>query len=149
MSLLNMLGSVLGNAESGGQQQNVLSAVTEFINKQPGGSQGLVQTFEQQGAGGVIQSWIGSGENQPVSPAALQDILGSSAVSELAGKIGVSPEQASGLLAQVLPHVVNHATPDGEVPQSGQIDTASVLGSLAQAGGLGSLVEGFLGKKEG
>ena len=149
MSLLNVLGAVLGNTETGGQQQNALSAVAEFINNQPGGLQGLVQTFEQQGAGGVIQSWIGNGANQPVSSEALQNILGSGALGDLAGKLGVSPEQASSVLARVLPHVVNHATPDGEVPQSGQVDAGSVLGSIEQAGGLGSLVEGLLGRKEG
>ncbi|RDU97963.1 YidB family protein [Trinickia dinghuensis] len=148
MGLLDMVGSLLGNAEAGGQQQNALSAVTEFVNNQPGGLQGLVQTFEQQGAGGVIQSWVGNGENQSVSSDALQNILGSGALGDLAGKLGISPEQASGVLAQVLPHVVNHATPDGQVPDSGQIDAASVIGSIQQSGGLGSLVEGLLGKKE-
>ena len=149
MGLLDVVGSFLGNANAGGQQQNVLTAVTEFVNNQPGGLQGLIQQFETQGAGGLVQSWIGGGANQAVSPDAVQNAVGSGALSELAGKLGVSPEQASSVLAQVLPHVIDHGTPNGEVPASGQLDTANILASIGQAGGLGSLVEGLLGKKEG
>ena len=149
MGLLDVVGSFLGNANAGGQQQNVLTAVTEFVNNQPGGLQGLIQQFETQGAGGLVQSWIGGGANQAVSPDTVQNVVGSGALSELAGKLGVSPEQASSVLAQVLPHVVDHGTPNGEVPASGQLDTANILASIGQAGGLGSLVEGLLGTKEG
>lgn len=149
MGLLDVVGSFLGNANAGGQQQNVLTAVTEFVNNQPGGLQGLIQQFETQGAGGLVQSWIGGGANQAVSPDTVQNVVGSGALAELAGKLGVSPEQASNVLAQVLPHVVDHGTPNGETPASGQLDTANVLASIGQAGGLGSLVEGLLGKKEG
>ena len=149
MGLLDVVGSFLGNANAGGQQQNVLTAVTEFVNNQPGGLQGLIQQFETQGAGGLVQSWIGGGANQAVSPDTVQNVVGSGALGELAGKLGVSPEQASSVLAQVLPHVVDHGTPNGEVPASGQLDTANILASIGQAGGLGSLVEGLLGKKEG
>lgn len=149
MGLLDVVGSFLGNANAGGQQQNVLTAVTELVNNQPGGVQGLIQQFESQGAGNVIQSWISSGANQAVSPATLQNVLGSGPLGDLAGKLGVTPEQASTVLAQVLPHIVNHGTPNGEVPASGQLDTANVVQSIGQAGGLGSLIEGWMGKQQG
>lgn len=149
MGLLDIVGSVLGQSNPDGQPQGggALTAVMEFINNQPGGLNGLIQRFHEQGAGEVIQSWIGTGANQPVSPDTLQNVLGSGALSELAGRAGVSSEQASNLLAQVLPHVVDHATPNGEIPQTGRIDAASVLGSITQAGGIGSLLEGFLANK--
>ncbi len=149
MGLLDMVGSLLGNANADGQQQNVVSAVAEFVNKQPDGLHGLIEQFETQGAGHLIQSWIGDGANQAVSAETVQNVLGSGALGELAGKLGVSPEQASGLLAQVLPHVVAQGTPDGQVPDGGQLDTANVLSSIGQAGGLSSLIEGLTEKKEG
>lgn len=150
MGLLDVLSSFLGNANTDGQPQHqaVLTAVMEFVNSQPGGLNGILQRFQEHGAGDVVQSWIGSGPNQPVSPDTLQNALGSDSLNALASKVGIPADQASSLLAQVLPHVVNQATPNGEVPPSGQIDVASVLGSLTQAGGLQSIVEGFLGKKE-
>ncbi|MGN6314932.1 YidB family protein [Trinickia sp.] len=149
MGLLDMIGSVLGQSNTDGQPHptNALAAVMEFVNNQPGGLNGLIARFHEQGAGEVIQSWISSGPNQAVSPDTVQNVVGSGALNELASKVGVSPEQASALLAQVLPHVVDHATPNGEVPQTGQIDIAGVLGSLSQSGGIGSLLGGLLGEK--
>lgn len=149
MGLLDMIGSVLGQSNTDGQPHptNALAAVMEFVNNQPGGLNGLIARFHEQGAGEVIQSWISSGPNQAVTPDTVQNVVGSGALNELASKVGVSPEQASTLLAQVLPHVVDHATPNGEVPQTGQIDVAGVLGSLSQSGGIGSLLGGLLGEK--
>jgi len=113
----------------------------EFVNNQPGGLNGLVQKFEQGGLGDVMQSWVGNGENQAISPDQLHNVLGSDAVSGLAQKVGMQPDQLSGLLSQVLPHVVNAATPNGQVPADGQIDTGNVLGAL------GSLASLFGGNK--
>jgi uncharacterized protein YidB (DUF937 family) len=138
MSLLDTLGSLLGKSpEGGGGQAALISAALEFVNNQPGGLNGLIQKFQEKGAGDVISSWVGNGENQAISPDTLHSVLGSDAVSGLAAKIGVDPQQAAGLLSQVLPHVINTATPQGEVPADGQVNSESVLGAL---GGLASLL---------
>ena len=71
-------------------------------------------------------------------------MLGSDAVGQLAQKAGLSGDQVSGILAAVLPHLVNHATPNGEVPADGKLDVGGLLGSL---GGLGGLA-GLFGKSE-
>jgi len=141
MSLLDSLGSLLGSSsqQQGGGQAQLLALATEFVNNQPGGLNGLVQKFEQGGLGDVVQSWVGNGDNQSISPDQLHNVLGSDVVSNLAQKVGMQPDQVSGLLAQVLPHVVNAGTPNGEVPSGGQINSESVLGTL---GGLASLFGG-------
>ena len=143
MSLLDSLGSLLGSSSQqqpqGGGRAQLLALATEFVNNQPGGLNGLVQKFEQGGLGNVVQSWVGNGENESVSPDQLHNVLGSDLVSGLAQKVGMQPEQVSGLLAQILPHVVNAGTPNGEVPAGGQINSESVLGTL---GGLASLFGG-------
>jgi uncharacterized protein YidB (DUF937 family) len=56
-----------------------------------------------------------------------------SVVQEAAGKLGVDPSQLLGQLSQVLPHAVDHLTPNGEAPAAGQggLD----LGSLASLAG--------------
>ncbi|KAF1025623.1 MAG: hypothetical protein GAK40_01370 [Burkholderia plantarii] len=135
MGLLDMVGGLLGG-QSGGNQSALIATALEFINNQPSGLNGLIEKFEQGGAGGIIGSWIGTGENQPISPDTLQNVLGSDTVSALASKVGIDPSQVSTLLAQVLPHVVNHATPDGQVPADGQVDSSNVLGTLSQLAGL-------------
>jgi len=138
MSLLDTLGSVFGQSpQGGGSQQALISTALEFVNNQPGGLNGLIQQFKDKGAGDIISSWVSNGENQPISADTLHSVLGSDTVTDLAAKAGVQPDQIAGLLSQVLPHVVNAATPNGEVPAEGQLNSTTVLGAL---GGLASLL---------
>jgi uncharacterized protein YidB (DUF937 family) len=137
MSLLDTIGSLLGQSpEGGGGQQALVSTALEFVNNQPGGLNGLIQQFKDKGAGDIITSWVSNGENQPISADTLHSVLGSDTVTNLAAKAGVQPDQVAGLLSQILPHVVNAATPNGEVPAEGQLNSTTVLGAL---GGLTSL----------
>ena len=86
------------------------------------------------GLGEQVSSWIGNGQNLPVSAEQIQSALGSGVVSSLAGKLGLDASQASGMLAQVLPDLVNHLTPQGQVTEgaaaSGQLDASSLVGML-------------------
>ncbi|WP_322073136.1 YidB family protein [Burkholderia cepacia] len=143
MGLLDIVGGLLGGQAGGNSQSALITTALEFINNQPGGLNGLIEKFKAGGAGDIIGSWVGNGENQPISADTLQNVLGSDVVGSLASKVGIDPSQASSILAQVLPHVVNGATPNGEVPASGQIDTSNVLGALTQLAGM------FGGNKQG
>jgi uncharacterized protein YidB (DUF937 family) len=145
MSLLDTLGSMLGGGESpqGGGQAALMSAALEFINNQPGGLNGLIQRFQQNGAGDIINSWVGTGENQPIAADTLHNVLGSETVANMAAKVGVEPSMVTGLLSQVLPHVVNAATPNGEVPADGKVDAGGLSGAL---GALGQIA-GMFGNK--
>ncbi|RQQ54403.1 YidB family protein [Burkholderia stagnalis] len=143
MGLLDIVGGLIGGQAGGNSQSALLMAALEFVNNQPGGLNGLIEKFKAGGAGDIIGSWVGTGENQPISPDTLQNVLGSDAVGALASKVGIDPGQVSGILAQVLPHVINGATPNGEVPAGGQLDTSNVLGTLTQLVGM------FGGNKQG
>ncbi|ABO54777.1 YidB family protein [Burkholderia vietnamiensis] len=143
MGLLDIVGGLIGGQAGGNSQSALIATALEFINNQPGGLNGLIEKFKAGGAGEVIGSWVGTGENQPISADTLQNVLGSDVVGSLASKVGIDPSQASSILAQVLPHVVNGATPNGEVPAGGQIDTSNVLGTLTQLAGM------FGGNKQG
>jgi uncharacterized protein YidB (DUF937 family) len=143
MSLLDILASTLGNssqqpngqpAQSG--QAALIAMAMQFINSQPGGLAGLLERFQQHGAGDIVQSWIGNGENKPIDPGTLTNVLGQDNVGALAQKAGVSGDQLSGMLAAVLPHLVDRATPNGQVPPEGQLDLTGVLGSLGGLAGL-------------
>ena len=136
MGLLDIVGGLIGGQAGGNSQSALITTALEFINNQPGGLNGLIEKFKAGGAGDIIGSWVGTGENQPISPDTLQNVLGSDVVGSLASKVGIDPSQASSILAQVLPHVVNGATPNGEVPASGQVDTSNVLGTLTQLAGM-------------
>ncbi|GAA0695665.1 uncharacterized protein YidB (DUF937 family) [Dyella sp. SG562] len=133
--LLGGLGSLLGQGGQEGQGGSLISVAGQLIDK-AGGLQGLLNILQQHGLGEAAQSWVGTGANQPVSGDQLGQALQNgglgSIVQEAAGKLGVNPGDLLGQLSQVLPHAVDHLTPDGQVPQGGSgID----LGSLASLAG--------------
>lgn len=94
-----------------------------------GGLDGLAERFGQAGLGGAVDSWIGTGANQPISPEDLRRALGSDALSELARRAGLGGAGASSgggpdltaLLAQILPVLIDRLTPQGRAPQSGSL----------------------------
>jgi len=116
MSLLDLAAQALGGANAQGGNSAAISAVVNLVNSYPGGVGGLCSSFEKNGLGGVVSSWVGTGANQQISPQQVQSGLGSQAVQDVASKLGVSPDVASGVVAQLLPHVVDHLTPNGQMP---------------------------------
>ena len=100
-------------------------------NGEVGGLGGLVARFEQAGMGDVIGSWIGKGENQPVSDGQLQDALGSDVVSGLAQKLGINAATLLPMLATLLPMLIDRLTPRGEAPAEGLGDQDQLLSSLS------------------
>jgi len=81
-----------------------------------GGLGGLLNKLEQGGLGDVTKSWVGSGQNQPVSPGQLGTALGPNIIKVLAQKSGLSEEELSKQLSQVLPGIVDKLTPNGRLP---------------------------------
>jgi uncharacterized protein YidB (DUF937 family) len=76
-----------------------------------------VNQFEQKGLGGIAQSWVSTGPNQPVSPNQLQHVLGSDNVAQFARKLNVSPEELLNKLSELLPEHVDKMTPGGVIPK--------------------------------
>jgi len=90
----------------------MVTVVNGLIEKH-GGVKGLVDQFQQQGLGPTIQSWVGNGENLPITPEQIHQALGSETVQQLAAKFGIPPDQLAAKLAQFLPQAVDKATPTG------------------------------------
>ncbi len=136
MGLLDgLLGSVLGGmpgqqpqAQGGGQ---LLQMVLTML-QQNGGIEGLLAKMQQAGYGGQAQSWIGKGQNEPVSADALAQIFGQGQLGQIAQQLGMSREDAAGGLAQALPDVVDRMTPDGRVPEDTDDLVAQTLAKLRQ-----------------
>ncbi len=82
---------------------------------------GLLEKFGAGGLGNVAQSWVGKGANLPVSGAQIKSVLGSDAVSSVATKLGLSPEEAADKIATMLPGIIDKVTPDGLVPDPGAL----------------------------
>jgi uncharacterized protein YidB (DUF937 family) len=81
-----------------------------------GGLGGLLDKLQQGGLGNVTNSWIGSGQNQPVSPNQVGSALGPNIIKTLAQQSGLSEDELTKQLSQVLPGVVDKLTPNGRLP---------------------------------
>ena len=81
-----------------------------------GGLGGLLEKFQQSGHGEVAKSWVGSGANQPISPGQLSTALGPSLIKTLAEKTGMSEQDVTAQLSNILPGFVDKLTPQGRVP---------------------------------
>ena len=95
----------------------VREAVALLADRGEGGLAGLVQRFDRQGLGQVIGSWLGTGENLPISGPQLQAVLGEQRLAQAAQRLGLPPAAAASTLAVVLPAVVDRLTPHGALEQ--------------------------------
>lgn len=135
MGLLDSLGTQAATSLLGGGNSNPLVAgLLQMIQNQPGGLQGLVQSFQDKGLGGLVSSWVSTGQNLPVSADQIHNALGGERVQELAAAAGISPDQAGSSIAQLLPNIVDKLTPDGQVPEHSSVMDAvgGLLGSFMQ-----------------
>ena len=112
------LGSLL-SATTGGAQQPPIAQALGTLLEQHGGIGGLVNQLSQGGLAGQVGSWIGTGQNQAVTGAEIAQALGSGSVGRIAQQLGINPQDAGSLLAQVLPHLIDHMTPGGQMPGRG------------------------------
>jgi uncharacterized protein YidB (DUF937 family) len=85
---------------------------------QGGGLNAIVAKLQQAGLGDQVKSWIGNGQNLPITAEQLQQVLGSDTVKQLAARFNIPIDQLGPVLAQVLPTVVDHASPNGKLPHT-------------------------------
>ena len=126
----------------GGDHLPIMDARTKLMqtalsllanNGQTGGLNGLVERFNEAGLGNVIQSWIGSGENAPITGRQLQQVLGDGHLRQISEETGLSEPVAADQLSDMLPDLVDKLTPSGHIPPGG-------LGNMS------SLLDHFLGR---
>ncbi len=118
----------------------ILSAAASLLSQKEGsvggtgGLASLVAAFQQRGLGDLIGGWISTGPNPPVSASQLTDVLGTGVMGQFAARAGIAPEQAGSTLAAVLPSLVDHLTPEGQLPQGNALEgmLGSLMGSLGK-----------------
>jgi uncharacterized protein YidB (DUF937 family) len=128
MGLLDSVaGAVLGKL--GGEQGSMAQVALDMFN-QHGGLAGVLDKFKEGGLAEQAASWVGKGENMPISADQLSSVLGNGAIAEMAAKFGISPETLSAQIAEHLPTVIDKMTPDGEVTEGSGNLLSTVLGML-------------------
>src|SRR5262245_6593041 len=110
--LMGLFDGVLGGLVGAG----MVSVVNDLLAKH-GGVQGVVNAFETNGLGATVRSWVGTGPNEPVSPADVHRVLGPDLLQQLSAKSGLSVQELTEKLSQVLPQAVDRMTPDGTIPK--------------------------------
>jgi uncharacterized protein YidB (DUF937 family) len=131
---MSILQSVLGAALGGGQQGQLLQLVAGLVT-QTGGIDGLVKSFTDKGMGNIVSSWVGKGQNLPISGDQITQVFGADKIGNIAKQVGLGQNDAASGIAKILPQVVDKLTPDGN----------SVGGAVLEQGLSGLLKKGIGG----
>jgi uncharacterized protein YidB (DUF937 family) len=104
------------------QTNGVFKLVVELLNKpEIGGISGLIKLFQEKGLEGIISSWIGTGENLPISAEQIQQILGGDEMQKIANNTSLPVQNIAADLSKLLPLVIDKLTPNGEVSDSNSL----------------------------
>jgi uncharacterized protein YidB (DUF937 family) len=136
------LGGILDGLSGGGTGQGggmggLLGGLLPMVGKmlEGGGLQKVLAGFQENGLAEQAGSWLGTGPNEPINGDDVRKVVGSEELTKIAGRLGVSEDEAASALAEVLPAVVDKVSPDGQLPPSGELDAAlEQLGDTARAG---------------
>lgn len=112
---MGIFDSIKGALGDNPQLAAFATGVQGFVD-QNGGLSGLKAKFEQNGAGSIVQSWISTGPNLPITPEQLQKVMGNQFVQDAAAKLGIDPTTATQKLTEMLPTLIDKMTPNGQLP---------------------------------
>ena len=137
MGLLDSVVGMLAGGKGGGDSNAaLLNAVVGMLagggqgGAQGGGLGAILAKAQQAGLGDVVSSWVGHGQNQPIAPDQVGQVLGSDTLASLARQLGMSNGDAASQISQMLPDLVDKLTPQGQVPQGGLGNVTDLLGML-------------------
>ena len=130
MGGLDGLGARGGAGGMGGMGMAAIVAIALQLLQRNGGLEGVLGRMRQSGHGQEADSWVGTGQNMPISPDVLSQVFGREEVGRAAREMGVDPDAAMGGLADVFPEVVNQITPHGRVESGGDDLVARALEEL-------------------
>jgi uncharacterized protein YidB (DUF937 family) len=132
MGLLDAVIGALGQGQGASAQGQLINVVAGMLGNDAGGGGlgGLVAQFNKAGMGDVIGSWIGTGQNAPVSGDQLSQVLGGDTIANIAQQLGLSQGDAAGQLSQMLPQIIDKLTPNGQAPAGGLGNVGDLLGML-------------------
>lgn len=142
---MGMLDALLKNPDMMGdvakfamENPEIAKAAMSFLSSSEGSGGGLgdiVGSLQSGGLGDVVESWLGGGDNLAVAPEQLASALGPEKISSFADQAGISGSEAGALLAGLLPQVVDKLSPEGQLPDSGGLDSmlGGLMGSIAKS----------------
>lgn len=138
--LSNILGSVASSIlNNGNNNQSVAIQLIQVLLQSQGGIEGIIKRFQESGLEGILKSWISTDEkNQPIYANQVVEVVGQENMSQAAQKVGVSELDASNVLAEYLPKMVDMLTPNGQLPDLNNLNVNDLMAQAAK-GMLGKL----------
>ncbi|WP_352700264.1 YidB family protein [Mesorhizobium sp. M0590] len=95
-------------------QRRILAQITNGVSRADLGE--ILDRFREAGAGSKVDSWVGSGPNQPIEPRDVQAAMDEGTLTSISMQTGLSREELIRRIARDLPETVNEMTPNGEWP---------------------------------
>jgi uncharacterized protein YidB (DUF937 family) len=122
----DLLGGLMGGKGGSGGGNQALTALLPVVAGllANGGLQKIMAGFQSKGMGEQAASWVGTGENEPVSAQQVREVVGDEEVGRVAQQLGVSEDQAADALAEALPQAIDRASPNGELAPQAELDDA-------------------------
>ena len=117
--------TLTGLLKSAGVSDSLVKSVSDMIGE---GSLSLEKFKQRAGDAGlsdVFDSWVGKGENKPITADQVKQAADPANLQAIADKAGVSVDEAAEQLSKALPDVVNELTPDGVLPSDAAIKSAT------------------------
>lgn len=125
-ALMGLMSNGQGQSQAGG-----LSGLMSMVSGMQGSGNGDLMS--------IAASWLGKGENAPISGGQLTQMLGSDKIAAFAQQLGLSQEQAVSGLQAAIPQVVDKASPDGALDLGNMLNA---VGGVSGAIGLASKLFG-------
>lgn len=115
MGILDPVSRVATVHRGSGVQTLLVQQLISYLSK-PERFAGLSESFEEHGLGHILHSWVGTGQNLPISPAQVQQVLGGEVIAEMVRVTGLGATDIAERLASLLPQVMDKASPEGKEP---------------------------------
>ncbi len=126
----NVLDGALGQGQGGGVKAILIQQLIAMLSK-PGALDKLMASFQGAGLGKILESWISTGQNLPISADQVRAVLGSGALTDLAKRAGIDEGETASTLSGLLPEVIDKVTPAGKVPGANELGgLVSSLGKM-------------------
>jgi outer membrane protein OmpA-like peptidoglycan-associated protein/uncharacterized protein YidB (DUF937 family)/outer membrane biosynthesis protein TonB len=100
----------------GANARTLVREVLAMISSSPGGFGGFLDKFKSAGLTSEVASWLGRPDASPIAAGQVERALGATALSGIAGRLGLAQGAASTALGYALPKIVGLLTPGGAVP---------------------------------
>lgn len=111
---MGLLDQLMG--QLGGDNASLLSLLQDL-----GGVGGIIDKFKAGGLGEIVESWVTSGQNLPVSAEQIESVLGNETISKIASALGIDTQNAADQLASSLPDLIDQITPNGQIPDGNSL----------------------------